>query len=64
MVQKVCHFIVCVAASQVHFISDEDDWNFIINFGNSCHPICFEPLYAVKIVNIIHQYDNISLFNL
>ena len=64
VVQQVAQIIVCITAPQIDFIPDKNNRDLIINLRYPGHPVALQPLNTIQVSHIIHQYDNISFFNL
>jgi hypothetical protein len=65
MVQQIWKLIIISSWwSKINFVADKNHWNSIIDFDDPRHPILFQSLDAVNIVNIIDKNDNICFFYL
>lgn len=64
MIQKIGQFCFASACSQIHFVSNEYDGHLLVNFANSWHPVCLEPLDAFEVIYIVYQNDDVGLFDL
>jgi hypothetical protein len=60
VVQQISKIVISVRRPEIDFVSNENDWHFVIYLRNPWHPVRFKALDALEVGHIVHKNYDVS----